>query len=268
MKSFKGGWEIIVVDNASQDKTAEYIKSLKLKNLKLIENKENLGYSKANNQGAQKAKGKHLLFLNPDVKIEKVNFLKLIKFLEKSKKRAGLTVKLVRENGELDMACHRGFPTLWRSFCYFAKLERVASKLPFKFLKKLFGGYHLLHKDFSKIHKIDSPSGAFFLIKKQVFEEVGGFDEEFFMYGEDLDLSFRIVKAGYSIFFYPKYRAVHFKYKSGLSGKDRKIRRLARYHFYNAMKIFFKKHYLKTTPRILSFLVLKALDFKISQHKL
>lgn len=267
LKGLKDKVEILIVDNNSQDRTKEVVKSFRFKNLKFIRLKNNLGYGKANNLGAKKSKGKYLLFLNPDIELVKVDFLDLIKFLEKSKRRAGLTIKLVLENGELDKACHRGFPTPWRAFCYFSKLESIFCKQPIKIFKKLFGGYHLCFKDLSILHTIDSPSGAFFLLKRKVFEEVGGFDEDFFMYGEDLDLSYRIKLKGYSIFFYPKYKAVHYKYKSGLQGKNKRIRDFAKYHFWKAMEIFYRKHYESKYPGLISFLILKILEFKIKSYE-
>ena len=97
-----------------------------------------------------------------------------------------MTVKVVLPDGSLDPASHRGFPTIWRSFSYYSGLEKVFGKLPF--LNRAFGGYHLTYENLKKRHEIDSPTGAFYLTRKETFDKVNGFDESFFMYGEDLDL--------------------------------------------------------------------------------
>ncbi len=256
-----------MVDNNSSDNTVEQAKASGVTNLKVIENKKNLGFSKANNKGVKASKGKFLLFLNPDVIVKKVNFEELIKFLQESKERAALTVRLELEDGSLDKASHRGFPTLLRSVFYFLGFEKLFCSFPITVLKKIFGGYHMCWENLRKIHEIDSPSGAFFLVKREVFEEVGGFDEDYFMYGEDLDLAYKIKERGYKIFFYPKYKAIHLKYRSGLKSQKKRIRKKTRYYFYQAMKIFFEKHFYKKYPQPISFLVVKYLDIKVKKLK-
>ncbi|MCX7880932.1 MAG: glycosyltransferase family 2 protein [Patescibacteria group bacterium] len=250
--------EIIVVDNHSLDGSQDFLK--KYSGIKLIVNKENLGFAKAINQGIKKAQGQYLLFLNSDVLVKRINFPDLVFFLEKYPSIAGLTVKIVLEDGKLDLACHRGFPTLWRSFCYFSGLEKLFWSIPL--FNKIFGGYHLVNKDFDTLHEIDSPSGAFYLVKKSIIDEVGGFDEDFFMYGEDLDLSFRIKKAGYKIFYYPLYEVLHLKYQSGLKNEDEKLKKQTKKHFYQAMKIFYKKHYAKNQCSFVNKIVYWLIDWE------
>lgn len=262
LSQFKFLWEIIIVDNGSNDGSVDFLVDLKKKNksIKLIKNKKNLGYSKANNQAIKYSRGQYLLFLNSDVLVKKVNFLKIFSFLDKNEKVGGLTVKVLLENGKIDWASHRGFPTLWNSFCYFFKLENFLGRIPL--INYLFGGYHLTFKNLDKIHEIDSASGAFFLVRKKIIDKIGGFDESFFMYGEDLDLSYRIKKEGYKIIYYPKYEVIHLKYMSGLKKNDERIKKETKRHFFNAMKIFYQKYYQKKYPQFLNKLVYFFIDFK------
>ncbi len=261
-------YQIIVVDNNSKDNTVEKISSLKgryAKKLKVIVNKRNLGFSKGNNIGARKASGDFLLFLNPDVLVQDVKFSVLLNFLSTRKKAGALSIKLVREDGSVDMACHRGIPDVWRSFCYLSGLERLARFSPLA--AKIFGGYHLLDKDLAKVHTVEAISGAFFLVKREVFDQVGGFDEDYFMYAEDLDLCYRISKAGYRIYFYPRFKALHLKYKSGLGSISEKIRLKTKYHFWEAKKIFFQKNLARKYPKIIGRIILFILDLKLRKIK-
>lgn len=256
-------YEIVVVDNASTDGSVEKIKNLvqiiPSNNLKIIENRENVGFGRANNQGVKNAKGKYVLFLNSDVVIDKVDFQELMTYLDKNVDIGALTVKVRLINNQIDPASHRGFPTLWRSFCFFSGLEGTFGDV--YFLKKIFGGYHLLHNNFNTIHEIDSPSGAFFLIRTELFRKLGGFDDKFFMYGEDLDLAYRIKEQGYKIIYYPKWSVTHLKYQSGLQ-KDLKTKATIKRHFYKAMKIFYKKHYEKQYFWFLNKLIYHFIDLK------
>lgn len=267
----KINYEVIIVDNNSKDNTNSIINKYRVKSglknrIFLKINKANIGFGKANNDGIQKAKGKYILLLNPDVILQNVSFNKLFEqFNNKKFKPLGvLTIDLVLKNGKRDNASHRGFPTLWRSFCYFSGLEQFFSFS--KTLSMFFGGYHLLNKDFNKPHEIDSPTAAFYLTKKDLLNEVNGFDEDFFMYGEDLDLSFRIKKKGYKIIFYPFYKATHIKYQSGLKSKTSEKRNITKKYFYEAMKIFYKKHYEKKYPNFINKLVYYLIKVKKNKY--
>jgi len=258
--------EIIIVDNGSTDGSLEIIKKFLVNNQqstklkwKVIFNKKNIGFGKANNQGVKKSKGRYLLFLNSDVDLGQMNIKKLLDLFEKDIKIGVITPQLVLSDGRLDKACHRGFPNLWRTFCYLSYLETIFSRIPL--LNKVFGGYHLCHKNFNQIHEIDSPSGAFYLTRKEIFEEISGFDKDFFMYGEDLDLSWRIKEKGYKIIFYPFEKATHLKYQSGLEASNLKIKRKTKQHFYEAMKIFYQKHYQKRYPFFINRLIFLIIDF-------
>lgn len=256
-KKKKITYEIIVVDNASQDGSVEMLKTQKIKQIFL---KKNIGYSKANNRGIKEAKGRYILFLNSDIVVDNVVFSKLITYLDTKKDIGGLTVKVTLEDGTLDEACHRGFPTPWRAFCYYSGLEKMSRGLPV--LPYLFGGYHLLQYDLTTTHEIDSPSGAFFLARSDVIKKIGGFDEVFFMYGEDLDLAFRIFEQGYKIMYYPHHSVIHLKYKSGLQTSHAKTKTEIKYHFYDAMRIFYKKHYEHAHPGLLNRVVYFIIEHK------
>lgn len=254
-------YEVIVVDNGSTDGSIQELKKLNGHEIKLIENGMNTGFGAANNRAAMKASGKYLLFLNSDTIVKNVNFKKLLAIMDERQDIGVLTVKLNLPDGSVDPASHRGFPTLWRSFTYFSKLERLTTSVPL--LNRLFGGYHLTYMDLNTEHEIDCPSGAFFLTRKELFDKVGGFDEAFFMYAEDIDLAWRIKEAGYRIWYYPYMSIVHIKGQSGRKAGDMKKKSVTNKHFYKAMKIFYKKHYEQQYPRLANSLVYLVLNSKL-----
>lgn len=253
--------EVIVVDNASTD---DSVKSIRSAGYNVVENKSNLGFGKANNIGLKKAEGKYVLFLNSDTLIQELNFKELISVMYKDEKIGVLTVRVNLEDGKIDPASHRGFPTIWRSFTYFSKLEYLTRDIPV--LNRVFGGYHLTHLNHSTTHEIESPSGAFFLTRKSILDNLGGFDEKFFMYGEDLDLSMRIKNLGYRIFFYPEQSITHLKGKSGMKHEDSKVKGQTSRHFYDAMKIFYDKHYVNKYPKLVTALVHWAISLKLKNQ--
>jgi len=242
-------YELIIVDNGSIDGSIDLIEKIKAKNqgnqinIKLIKNRRNVGFGKANNQALTIVTGKYVLFLNSDVICENVNFTELLRYFDQNQKVGALTVDVRLGNGHMDPACHRGFPNIWNSFCYFSKLEKLGG---------IFGGYHMIGKDLKKIHEIDSGSGAFYLTRKDLMDRLNGFDESFFMYGEDLDLSYRIKEIGYVCIFYPNDHVIHLKHQSG-------FRKPA---FFDAMLIFYKKHYANKNNPIINWFVYLIIDLK------
>jgi len=248
-------YEVIVIDNHSEDGSIQMLQDLAKDwgNLKVNFQKNNLGFTKGNNFGYSLSEGKYLLFLNSDVYIDDINFNDLLAFLERYLDVGALTVKLLKTEDQIDPASHRGFPTLWHSFSYFFKLEKLFHHVPF--LNRLFGGYHLIDRNLNTIHEIDSPTGAFYLLRREIFAKLHGFDENFFMYGEDLDLSYRIKKLNFKIIYYPLFRAYHLKYKSGLSNQDSGIYKKTRFYFYDAWRIFYKKHYAQQNNWFINQLV-------------
>lgn len=256
--------EIIVVDNASSDGSLAMLQDFKhhLKSshitMKIIENNENVGYPKGNNHGLGQASAKYILFLNSDVVVHDVDWQSLLDYFEQKNRIGALTVRVNLSSGAIDPASHRGFPTLWRSFCYYAGLEALTRHIPL--LRTLCGGYHMVDRDLSQIHEIDSPSGAFYLTRKTILDQLHGFDETFFMYGEDLDLSFRIKEAGYDIVYNPAYHVEHLKYQSGFKNEEAKTD--TKRYFYDAMRIFYKKHYAQKYPQIVNHLIYFFIDMK------
>lgn len=256
----KLSWEIIVVDNASIDGSVQMLDMLshEYEDISVVKNIKNLGFGAANNIGIKKTKGEYVLLLNSDVEVNQADFTSLITYMRKHKDVGGLTVKVLLSLHNIDPASHRGFPTIWHSFSYFTGLEKLTRKIyP---LNRLFGGYHMTWEDLSKTHEIDSPTAAFFLIPKEVLKEVKGFDEDFFMYGEDIDLAFRIKEKGLKIIYYPKFSVVHLKHQSGLKTYDPATKKATIHHFYEAMKIFYRKHYALHKPKIITFFVYKSID--------
>jgi GT2 family glycosyltransferase len=194
--------------------------------------------------------------------IENVNFPTLLKYLDENKEVGALSVRLNLSSGNIDPASHRGFPTPWNAFCYFGKLESLFGNLPV--LGRIFGGYHMYYKGLTTVHEVDAITGAFFLTRKSLLNEVKGFDETFFMYGEDLDLAYRIKQKGFKIIYYPIYTTLHLKNVSGIKGKDSEVRKKTRRHFFEAMKIFYKKHYINKYPTLITKIVFLFIDYKIN----
>ena len=217
--------EIIVVDNNSEDNSCSVIKE-KYPEVKLVENKENIGFSKANNQGVKIAKGAYILVLNPDTIIAEDTLDKIIFFARAKQNLGVLGVKLIDGSGKLAPESKRGIPTPSTSF---NKLFGISSKRT--------GKYYATHLDENESGIIDIASGAFMFMKRIVFEEVGGFSEAYFMYGEDIDLSMKLLHKGYQNYYFASTQIIHFKGES--TDKNSKYLK----YFHDAMKIFYKKHF-------------------------
>ncbi|HMN24279.1 MAG TPA: glycosyltransferase [Ignavibacteriaceae bacterium] len=222
--------EILIVDNASDDGSVEFIKE-KFPQIKLIANQKNLGFGKANNIGLKQANGKYILLLNPDTLVAEDTFEKMIKFFE-SNSEAGLAgCKILNPDGSLQLACRRSFPGPWTSF---TKVTGLSNLFP---NSKIFARYNLTYLDENKTYEVDAISGSFMMMRKEVYEKVGGFDEQFFMYGEDLDLCYRIQKSGFKVYYVHSTQIIHYKGESTKRSSldETKV-------FYNAMHLFVKKH--------------------------
>jgi hypothetical protein len=234
--------EIYVIDNNSFDGSVKLIKE-KYPDVNVIENKENLGYSKANNIALRKVLGRYVLILNPDTILEEGTFRKLIDFINEHPDTGIVTSKLIMANGKLDPACRRSFPSLMVALPRIVGLSKLFPK------SKFFGKYNLSYLDEDKTHEVDSVNGAFMFMTKKVLDDVGLFDEDYFMYGEDLDLCFRVKNAGYKIYYYPEVTTIHLK---GESTRKTKISYIN--NFYGAMSIFVKKN-LGGSNLLLSFIL-------------
>ncbi len=222
--------EIIIVDNASSDGSVEFITE-KFPDVKLIANENNLGFGKANNQGLKIAKGKYFLLINPDSIVSEDTFTKMISFIETHPSVGLAGCKILNPDGTLQLACRRSFPGPWTSFC---KVTGLSTLFP---NSKLFARYNLTYKDENQSYEVDAISGSFMMMKREVYEKVGGFDEDFFMYGEDLDLCYRVQQSGFKVFYVHETQIIHYK---GESTKRSSLDETK--FFYEAMHLFVKKH--------------------------
>lgn len=263
-------FEVIVVDNASTDNSLEMIKT-QFSKVTVIANTENEGFSKANNKGVRVAKGEYLLFLNPDTEIVAEDTLKveqLIEFLHNHPQVGAVTPKVLLPNGSIDDACHRGFPTPWNAFCHFAGLAKLFPK------SKIFSGYSLGWKDLGTTHEIDACAGACMLVKREAGEQVGWWDEDYFWYGEDIDFCYRLKEKDWRIYYIPSSTILHLKGVSGgikkisqhLSTADRETKIHVTQARFDAMKIFYKKHYTNIYPKFLTWVVMKGIDLKLKSN--
>jgi O-antigen biosynthesis protein len=242
--------QVIVVDNNSTDNSMEYLRP-KFPGVQFIANPENAGFAKACNQGFQQATGRFILFLNPDCIVPEDCFTKCISFLEAQPDAGGLGIKMIDGSGKFLKESKRSFPSPLTSLF---KLFGLAKMFP---RSKTFARYHMGHLDENKNHEVDVLAGAFILIKKEVLDKVGGFDETFFMYGEDVDLSYRIQKAGFKNYYFSGSSIIHFKGESTRKGSMNYVRM-----FYNAMSIFVRKHYGGSRAGFFNFLIHLAIWFR------
>lgn len=238
--------EVFIVDNASTDETMELLPP-KFPTFHFIRNDTNQGFAKANNQVLKLTKGEYVLFLNPDTVVPEDCFIKCINFLESHPQAGALGVKMVNGEGRFLRESKRGFPSPLTSFWKMTGLTGLFPRSP------LFARYYMGHLDQNKTHEVDILSGAFMMIKKEVLDITGGFDERFFMYAEDIDLSHRIIKAGYKNYYFTGTSIIH--YKGGSTKRDLKYIR----QFYLAMSQFVKKYYGRG---LYSFLLDTAIWFR------
>lgn len=244
--------EIFVVDNYSVDGSAAMVRE-KFPEVILIENKENLGFSKANNQAIRQSKGKYVLLLNPDTVVEDDTFTKVLDFMESHPDAGGLGVKMIDGKGNFLPESKRGLPTPGVAFY---KIFGLSKFFPHS---KIFGKYHLGYLDEDEVNTVDVLSGAFMLLRRSTLDETGLLDETFFMYGEDIDLSYRIIKSGYKNYYFPETRIIHYKGESTKKGSINYV-----FLFYNAMIIFARKHFTHNRARMLALLIHMAIYFRAS----
>lgn len=226
-------YEILVSDNNSKDGSVDMVRQ-RFPEVIVIENKENLGFSKANNIAIKKAKGRYILLLNSDTVVEKGCLDESVKYMDNHKNIGVLGCKVVLPTGELDHACKRGFPTPKASFYYLLKLHRFFPN------NKKYGLYCASHIKEDEVGDVDALMGAFMMLPQSVIHKVGVLDEAFFMYGEDIDWCYRIKKAGFRVVYYPEAKIIHYK---GSSSKKKRVKTI--YEFHRAMILFYNKHYIK-----------------------
>lgn len=234
-------YEIIVVDNASKDDSLANLQKDFKDKVKFIASKENNGFAAGNNLAIEKAKGRYVLLLNSDTVVLDDSLDKIYKYMEENVDVGATGCQVILESGELDKACRRSFPNPQNAFY---RLFHIPTKN-----KK--DNYNLDELDDDGIYEIDCLTGAFMFIRKTALKDIGGgLDETFFMYGEDIDLCYRIKKAGWKIVYFGKSKIIHYK---GASSKKQKSKLI--YEFYRAMYIYYKKHLAKINPFFINGLV-------------
>lgn len=247
--------DICVVDNASNDNSVKQAKKI-FPNVHYLINTKNVGFTKANNQALKLVKNEYILILNPDTKVLPGTLKFMIKFMDDNPKVGAATCKVELAGGSLDWSSHRGFPTPAAAFFYyFLGSDKY---------------YHLSNRDMEKVHEVDGITGAFFLTRKSVLDKVGLFDEDYFMYAEDLDLCFRIKQADYKIMFVPDVKVIHHKgISSGIKEHSQELTQAsiaskenALNAFYETMKIFYKKNLAHQYPFFINWLVYLGINLK------
>lgn len=247
--------EVIVVDNSSTDGSLEMLKADFPWVLSI--SSENKGLAHGYNVGVANSGGDYVLFLGSDAFPKSADLSGLIDYMEFNGLCGIATPKLVLKTGQIDMDCHRGFPTPWASFTHFTGLEKLFPK------SEVFGQYFLGYKDLNSEHEIDLCIAHFMLVKKQTLTKVGEWDENFFVYGEDVDYCYRVKEAGWKINYVPQFEVLHLKGVSvGVRKESASITKASpttkkrmKQESVNAMRLFYKKHMEKKYPAHINWLV-------------
>lgn len=222
--------EIIVVDNDSQDDSCEMIKT-RFPNVKLIQNSQNVGFPKGNNIGVSRAKGEYVCILNPDTVVAEDTFEKVLAFAQKQKNLGVVGVKLIDGSGNFLPESKRGIPTPWVAFTKIASLYKLFPKSSF------FNKYYAQHLSENQTGEVEILVGAFMFLEKELYEEVGGFDEDCFMYSDDIDLSYTVLQKGKVNYYFHETTVIHYKGESTI--KDGIYMK----RFQEAMEFFYRKHF-------------------------
>ncbi|HWY79891.1 MAG TPA: glycosyltransferase family 2 protein [Candidatus Sulfotelmatobacter sp.] len=257
-----GIYQVIIVDNGSSDKSQDaikaYAKKTKIKKFHAVFNPIGLGFSRGNNAGLPYADGEYILFLNNDTIVNEKVLPYMISFLKEHPDAGAATCKVNLRNGGIDDASHRSFPTPWNAISHFSGLAKLFPHT------KLFGSYGMTYvKDMEKTHEIDALAGAFMIMPRTTGEKVGWWDENFFLYGEDIDFCYRIKKAGMKIYYVPEVSIIHLKGTTmGIRKESQDITKASKTSKiesqnarFDSMKIFYKKHYLTKYPNWLTTLI-------------
>lgn len=240
-------FEVFVVDNGSDAFDAASFRAA-FPSVTFIENDENRGFAVASNQALRLATGRYLLLLNPDAFVEADTIAVMRDYLDEHPDVGCATCRVELEDGRLDLACRRLFPTPERSLYRMTLLSRLFPR------SRRFGQYNLTYLDERLETEIDQPCGAFMMVRAEVAAQVGLLDERYFMYGEDTDWAYRIKQAGWRIMYVPRTKVRHLKRASSRKYRSRTIR-----HFYDAMRIFYRTHYAQLYPRWMTAAVLSAI---------
>ena len=223
--------EVFVVDNHSADGSCDVIKTL-FPWVTLIENADNLGFARANNIAIRKAVGEYILLLNPDTVVEQDSFAKMIAFMDEHADCGGLGVKMLDAQGAFLPESKRGIPTPWVAFCKLFGLYKLFPK------SEKCNRYYLSNISQDSVAQVEILAGACMLLRKSVLDEIGLLDETYFLYGEDVDISYRILQAGYKNYYFPETSIIHLK---GASTKKLEVKSVR--EFYRSMEIFVSQHF-------------------------
>ena len=242
--------EVWVVDNHSTDGSIEYLRP-RFPEVNFIENQDNPGFAKANNQAIRMSSGEYVLLLNPDTVVGEESLRSLCYFMDEHPEAGGIGVKMIEGHGQFLPESKRSFPSPWVSFCKIFGLSKLFPQ------SHLFARYGLQYLDKEKIHEVEVLAGAFMLLRREALDKVGLLDEAFFMYGEDIDLSYRVVQGGYANYYIPE-RLLHYKGESTKHGDIKYVKA-----FYGAMLIFYRKYYPQSSW-LMSLLIQFAVLLKAS----
>ena len=222
--------ETFVVDNLSTDGSVAYLRE-RFPEVTFIENRENVGFARANNQAIRQSKGRYVLLLNPDTFVGEDTLACMVEFMEAHPEAGGAGAYMLNADGTFAPESRRGLPTPFVAFCKMSGLTKLFPK------SRLLGRYYMGYLDANEVNEIEAISGACMMLRRGALDKVGLLDEDFFMYGEDIDLSYRVLKGGYKNYFIPT-RMLHYKGESTAKNSYRYA-----YTFYQAMRLFFRKHY-------------------------
>ncbi len=259
-------WRVLVIDNASKDDSAAMVQNEFVPfqpNLTFIQSRQNGGFSAGNNLALRQIcpmpssgspdplyigcqpQARYILLLNPDTVVPPDAFQQMYDFMQTHSQAGIVGPKLVRGNGQLDLACRRSFPTPSVSLYRMLGLSKLWPSHP------VFARYNLTNRDPNQLYEVDSVSGAFMLLRGEAIAQAGILDEAFFMYGEDLDWAFRVKAHGWKVFYNPATTVIHYK---GESSKQRSVGAII--NFYHAMYIFYRKHYAPHTFVLLNWFII------------
>jgi len=241
--------EIIVVDNHSGDDSLGYLRP-RFPAVRFLANAENIGFGRANNLALEQARGEYILFLNPDTILPENSVDQCLAFLASTPGVGGLGVRMIDGGGRFLKESRRGFPTPWVGFCRLSGLSALFPR------SRYFSGYYLGHLPADQAHPAPVLSGACLWVSRAVLEKTGYFDPQFFLYAEDIDLSYRIEQAGFTNYYMPAVTIVHFKGES-----TRKDIRYVR-QFYRAMRQFRRKHFNKGLPALFDWGIQTAIRLR------
>jgi GT2 family glycosyltransferase len=226
--------EVIVVDNASRDGSVAMVQKT-FPWVRVIANTENVGFARANNAALRMARGRHILLINPDSVVQEDTFKVMIRFLDAHPQVGLAGCKVLNPDGTFQLPCRRSFPTPWVAF---TKMFGLSGLFP---QSRLFGRYNLTYRSPDETYPVDAVSGSFMIIRAEVYQRIGGLDESFFMYGEDLDWCFRVQQAGFAVYYVHETSVIHFKGESTRRSNINEVRL-----FYQAMELFVAKHFRRS----------------------